>query len=102
MMYNILQKPESSPTENNELSVLNATLRANGLRASSITGLVFMMSENRELSAFTGGCKLQRINTRSQQDHTYSNRVVVDASSECCRIVVGSLVGNLVCLVGLG
>jgi hypothetical protein len=49
MIYNILQKPESSPTENSELSVLNATLRANGLRASSITGLVFMMYEIREM-----------------------------------------------------
>jgi hypothetical protein len=45
MIDNILQKPESSPTENSELSVLNAALRANGLRASSITGLVFMMDE---------------------------------------------------------
>lgn len=49
MNHNILQNPESSPTENKELSVLNATLKANGLRASSITGLVFMMYEMEKL-----------------------------------------------------
>jgi hypothetical protein len=49
MIYNILQKPDSIPTENNELSVLNATFKATRLGASSITGLVFMMYENRKL-----------------------------------------------------
>ena len=57
MKYHILQNPESSPTENKELSVLNATFNTNGLRASSITGLVFMMYEILEVKLSPGYVK---------------------------------------------